>query len=113
MDLCTAPADGVWQELAEEIGDQPVSLVRIEGHADTSVERSEKNDEYNLPLSQERAEAVKAELEAVFSSTGIEVAEWQTFGFGSSRLAVQTGPDVRERENRRAVITVFFKTDES
>lgn len=71
--------------------------VVLNGHADTSG-----NVEYNLKLSQKRAEAVKAE----FVKLGIPESKIRYFAFGESDNRVQTEDNVRERANRR--VEIFF-----
>jgi outer membrane protein OmpA-like peptidoglycan-associated protein len=64
----------------------------IEGHTDASGSR-----EYNMALSQRRADAVKQFL----VSQGISPARLTTIGYGFARLANQANP--LSGENRRVV----------
>lgn len=71
--------------------------VILNGHADRSG-----NVEYNLKLSQKRAETVKAALIA----HGIPENRIRYFAFGESDNRVPTADNVRERANRR--VEIFF-----
>jgi len=79
----------------------PQLIFSIEGHSDSSG-----SQEYNLQLSQQRAEAVKAWL---LQNMGIDESRITTFGFGSTRLIVPaTEPfdEAREAPNRRVEIVL-------
>ena len=67
----------------------------ITGHTDTVGSAS-----YNLRLSERRAQAVKSQLVA----DGVPEAGITTIGKGLNDPLVPTGPNVREPQNRRAVI---------
>lgn len=69
---------------------------RIEGHTDTTG-----RPEYNLWLSERRAEAVRDYLVRTF---GISPHRLETVGYGQTRLAVPTGDNVNEPRNRRVQI---------
>ena len=69
--------------------------LRITGHTDTVGSAS-----YNQRLSERRALAVKSQLVA----DGVPEAGITTVGKGFSDPLVPTGPNVREPQNRRAVI---------
>jgi OOP family OmpA-OmpF porin len=69
---------------------------RIEGHTDTTG-----SPEYNLLLSERRAQAVRDYLVQNF---GISRARLETVGLGQTRLAVPTGSNVNEPRNRRVHI---------
>jgi outer membrane protein OmpA-like peptidoglycan-associated protein len=69
--------------------------VLVTGHTDTVGSAS-----YNQALSERRASAVKAEM----VSRGLPESEIATVGRGFSDPLVNTGPGVREPQNRRAVI---------
>ena len=68
-------------------------VVRIEGHADATG-----SEDINLPLSQKRAEAVKAYL----VKNGADPGMLQAVGMGSKALKVTTDPAAAE--NRRVEI---------
>jgi outer membrane protein OmpA-like peptidoglycan-associated protein len=69
--------------------------VMINGHADTMG-----SNPYNRRLSTRRALAVKEQMVRL----GMPAADIFTAGRGFSQPLVKTGPDVREPQNRRAVI---------
>lgn len=69
---------------------------RIEGHTDTTG-----SAEYNLLLSERRAQAVRDYLVQRF---GISRTRLETVGLGQTRLAVPTGDNVDEPRNRRVHI---------
>lgn len=71
------------------------STIRVVGHADTSGPEG-----YNVNLGQRRADAVKGALAAKGMSANV-VTETR----GETDPLVQTGDNVREPANRRAVIT--------
>jgi outer membrane protein OmpA-like peptidoglycan-associated protein len=72
-------------------------MVRIvvTGHTDTVGSQA-----YNQALSERRAEAVEAEM----VRQGLTPDQIETVGRSFSEPLVQTGPGVREPQNRRAVI---------
>ncbi|MEI9991718.1 MAG: OmpA family protein [Rhizomicrobium sp.] len=69
--------------------------VVVTGHTDTVG-----SETYNMALSLKRAGAVKAQMVA----DGLGETEIATVGKGFAEPLVQTGPGVREPQNRRAVI---------
>ena len=71
--------------------------ITITGHTDTVGSQA-----YNQTLSLTRAESVKAEM----VRQGLGVNDIATSGRGFSEPLVQTGPGVREPQNRRAVINL-------
>ncbi len=66
------------------------------GHADRSG-----SADYNVGLSQRRADAVKAYL----GGRGVPDGAMSTEAFGESRPLVETADGVREPQNRRVEIT--------
>jgi len=69
-----------------------IELVRIEGHTD-----SQASDEYNLKLSQDRADAVKAYL----VQKGVGVERLEAIGFGETKpVATNDTPAGREKNRR-------------
>ena len=86
------------QLIADLKGANPQS-VAVAGHTDTVG-----TAEYNLGLSERRAQTVASEL----IKGGIPASKIETEALGMTDLAVQTGPDVREPQNRRAVISVEY-----
>lgn len=71
--------------------------VILNGHADSSG-----STEYNLKLSQKRAEAVKAAL----VERGIPAQRIQYYAFGETDPRIPTADGIRERANRR--VEIFF-----
>ncbi len=69
--------------------------IMINGHADTMG-----SNRYNRKLSERRAIAVKEQM----VSLGMPAGDIFTAGRSFSQPLVRTGPDVREPQNRRAVI---------
>ena len=70
--------------------------VMLAGHADKSG-----SDQYNVGLSQRRADAVRSYL----AGRGIPDGVMTTQAFGESRPLVETADGVREPQNRRVEIT--------
>jgi OmpA-OmpF porin, OOP family len=97
--LLSAEAIGVIDTVASDLLAAPDDNyeVILNGHADSSG-----NAEYNLKLSQKRAEAVKAAL----VQRGIAAERIQYYAFGESDPRIPTADGVRERANRR--VEIFF-----
>ena len=103
-------AMGQLQKLATLIKRNPKATFTVEGYTD-----SFGSPEYNLDLSQRRADTVKAYLVNVM---GISPEQIQARGFGSTQFLVQPNPNVgpaqfdidseirRQQANRRVVIVV-------
>ena len=70
--------------------------IYITGHADTKGSKK-----YNLALSYKRAEFVKNFLENLNLRNNISVE-----GYGESRLLVNTKDEIKEKQNRRAEVTL-------
>ena len=70
--------------------------VMLAGHADRSG-----SDQYNVGLSQRRADAVRSYL----AGHGVPDGVITTQAFGESRPLVETADGVREPQNRRVEIT--------
>ncbi|MFZ3483774.1 OmpA family protein, partial [Sphingomonas sp. 3-13AW] len=70
--------------------------VMLAGHTDTSG-----SAQYNVGLSQRRADSVRAYMEGRGIPSGVITTE----AFGELRPRVDTGPGVRELQNRRVEIT--------
>ncbi|MCT4552121.1 MAG: OmpA family protein [Alphaproteobacteria bacterium] len=85
------------EDAAKYIKKNKLTSVVVEGHADTSGDRS-----YNMKLSQRRADAVKNAL------ISYDVPNWyiKTVAKGEEDLKVQTGDGIANPENRRAVILI-------
>lgn len=88
-------AKAIVADAAAAIQSSGVQKVTVTGFTDTSG-----NATYNMRLSQQRAEAVKAELVRNGVPAGIVTTE----GRGEELLIVPTGPNVREPQNRRVRI---------
>ena len=73
------------------------TTVEVNGYADTSG-----SPRYNMPLSMKRAQTVAAEL----VRNGVARNEIAIKAFGDTVLLVQTGPGVREPQNRRVEIII-------
>lgn len=84
-------------QAAAEHASTGTTSVSIVGHTDTTG-----SAEYNMRLSQRRAEAVAAALEQRGVPSGQITTAWR----GENDLAVQTGNNVPERRNRRAEIAM-------
>jgi outer membrane protein OmpA-like peptidoglycan-associated protein len=90
------------QKLGRLIQRNPQSIFRVEGHTD-----SFGSDQYNMDLSQRRAETVKAWLVANMS---IESDRVQTQGYGKTKLIVPADRSVEEQQlNRRVEIVIRTK----
>ncbi|HEY5891986.1 MAG TPA: OmpA family protein [Chthoniobacterales bacterium] len=90
------------QALGRLIQKNPAASFVIEGHTD-----SFGSDDYNVTLSQERADAVKVWL---VQSMGINATRIQTRGFGKSRLLVPGSKSIEEQQlNRRVEIVIKTK----
>ncbi|MDD5199170.1 MAG: OmpA family protein [Terrimicrobiaceae bacterium] len=86
------------EKLGTIIRRNPQLAFAIEGHSD-----SHGPDDYNLQLSQYRAEAVKAWL---VQNVGIDPARLTTRGFGKTRPLVPPGTIEEESVNRRVEIVL-------
>jgi outer membrane protein OmpA-like peptidoglycan-associated protein len=87
------------QKLGRLIQRNPQAVFRVEGHTD-----SFGSDEYNLDLSQRRAETVKTWL---VENMGIDPGRIQTQGFGRTRLLVPGDRSVEQQQlNRRVEIVI-------
>ena len=87
------------QKLGAIIERNPGATFRIEGHTDAIGSR-----EYNLELSQRRADAVKAWLVA---NLKIDPARIDTLGFGPDKLLIPADKSIDEQQpNRRVEIVI-------
>jgi outer membrane protein OmpA-like peptidoglycan-associated protein len=82
-------------DVAADARGRPEVKVIVDGYTDTTG-----SQDHNQQLSEARADAVAA----VLKRHGINGARISTRGFGESRLAVPTGDQVKEAQNRRVVI---------
>ncbi|MEA3017015.1 MAG: OmpA-OmpF porin, family [Sphingomonadales bacterium] len=95
-DEITPQAAGILDNAAEQYRTTGNAQVVLAGHADRSG-----SDQYNVGLSQRRAENVRQYL----AGRGIPEGVMRTEAFGESRPAVETADGVREPQNRRVEIT--------
>ena len=90
------------QKLGRLIERNPQAVFRVEGHTD-----SFGSDQYNMDLSQRRAETVKAWL---VENMSIDQARVQTQGYGKTHLIVPADRSVDEQQlNRRVEIVIRTK----
>lgn len=94
--LITAEAAAILDRAAEQFAATGQTSIALAGHADKSGK-----DDYNVKLSQRRADAVKAYL----SGKGVPADAMGTEAFGEGRPLVETADGVREPQNRRVEIT--------
>lgn len=93
----TGEAQGIVAEAVKTAKSNGVASIQVTGHTDTVGSES-----YNQKLSMKRAAAVKYAMQQS-GLTGTQIA---VDGKGFHDLLVPTGPDIREPQNRRAVITL-------
>ena len=91
----TPDASAVLDRVADAAKAGGVVRLDLEGHTSTTASNA-----YNLDLSEDRVNAVKAAL----VQRGLDEATLATAFFGETALAVQTGDGVEEPLNRRATI---------
>jgi outer membrane protein OmpA-like peptidoglycan-associated protein len=93
--MLTAEARDIVRSAAENARAGGISRIRVIGHTDTSGPA-----DYNMGLSQRRADAVAAELERL----GVDQAQIAVSAVGETQPLVPTGDGVREPQNRRVEI---------
>jgi OOP family OmpA-OmpF porin len=91
----TPLAEDVLARVLDDLKKYPDTHVLLHGHAD----RSGTND-YNMQLSMERAESVRAAL----TYNGVSEEQIQYFAFGETDLRVNTEDGIKEPANRRVEI---------
>jgi outer membrane protein OmpA-like peptidoglycan-associated protein len=90
------------EKLGRLIQRNPQAVFKVEGHTD-----SFGSDQYNMDLSQRRAETVK---EWLVGNMNIDSDRVQTQGFGKTRLIVPADRSVEEQQlNRRVEIVIRSK----
>jgi outer membrane protein OmpA-like peptidoglycan-associated protein len=90
------------QKLGRLIQGNPQAVFKVEGHSD-----SFGSDEYNMILSQRRAETVKSWL---VQNMGIDQDRVQAQGYGKTHLIVPAERSVNEQQlNRRVEIVIRTK----
>jgi outer membrane protein OmpA-like peptidoglycan-associated protein len=92
----TPEAAGILDNAAAAYQQTGTASVVLAGHADKSGA-----DDYNVGLSQRRADSVKTYL----AGRGVPESALTTEAFGESRPLVETADGVREPQNRRVEIT--------
>ncbi len=85
------------ESAAADANETPFKRIIAFGHADTSG-----TDQYNIDLSQRRAEAVKSAL----SELGVQADTIETEALGETQPLVPTDDGVREPQNRRVEIVI-------
>lgn len=95
-DSVTNDARAILEQAAEDARTGNAVSIQVVGHADSSG-----GDDYNMNLSQRRADSVRSEL----SQMGINPMAMDTVARGESDLLVPTADGVREPQNRRVEVT--------
>ncbi|KAA2244659.1 OmpA family protein [Chitinophaga agrisoli] len=96
-DLAATAQDNI-KQLAEVLNKYPDTYVRVEGHTD-----DKGTDEYNMGLSERRANAVAAFLRA----QGIAANRVQPFWYGESQPKVPNDTEENRAKNRRVEFAIF------
>jgi outer membrane protein OmpA-like peptidoglycan-associated protein len=90
---------GLLDDIAAVLNQYPaIKKVRVEGHTD-----SQGNDDYNMRLSQDRAQAVVDYL----ASHGVEADRLVAKGFGETKPIADNGTSDGRAKNRRVAITIL------
>lgn len=101
-DLSTQ-AKTIVDRAAEASRNTNVTNIDVSGYSDNSMaNQGPLGEKYNLKLSINRANAVKAEL----VKNGVSANSIEVHGLGDKVQFVRTGPNTREALNRRVVITL-------
>jgi outer membrane protein OmpA-like peptidoglycan-associated protein len=93
----TPRATAIIAQAASDSHTQNVTTLDVSGYTDTSG-----TPDYNQGLSLRRAQSVEAQL----VSDGVPQSEISIHAYGETHLLVQTGPGVREPQNRRVEIVL-------
>jgi outer membrane protein OmpA-like peptidoglycan-associated protein len=89
------------EQVAQTLSAYPSTLIDVYGHTDPSG-----GDRINVPLSQNRAEAVASYL----SQRGVNRARIATQGFGSSRPVADNSTEMGRAQNRRVELRIVPAT---
>jgi outer membrane protein OmpA-like peptidoglycan-associated protein len=95
---------GAYDELnrvAKVLNQYPQTNITIAGHTDSTG-----TEEYNLRLSQRRAEAVKNALVGM----GVSAARMTTIGYGESKPVAGNATEAGKQQNRRVEIRIIGQT---
>ncbi len=93
----TPRATQVIAQAASDSRTNQVTMIEVDGYTDTSGSPA-----YNQDLSLRRARSVEGQL----VTDGVPASDITVQGFGETKLLVQTGPNVREPQNRRVEIVM-------
>ncbi len=93
----TSDGMSVVESAAADASGTPFKRIVVQGHTDTVG-----SAEYNMQLSQRRADAVRSAM----ADFGTQADAIDTEAFGFTDLLVPTGDGVPEAQNRRAVIVI-------
>lgn len=85
------------QRVAGVLNNYPQTTIQIAGHTDSSG-----SDQYNMQLSQQRANAVKNALVGY----GVAPARLMTIGYGESKPIASNATEAGRQMNRRVAITI-------
>jgi len=95
---------GAFDELnrvAKVLNQYPQTTITVAGHTDSTG-----SEEYNLRLSQRRAEAVKSALVGM----GVNAARMTTIGYGKSKPIASNATEAGRQQNRRVEIRIVGQT---
>ncbi|WP_223838709.1 OmpA family protein [Nocardiopsis deserti] len=96
-DELSSDAKEILQQVATEIDGASSDTVNIAGHADNTG-----SDSVNLPLSQDRAEAVESSLSELITRGGVS---FEVEGYGSSEPIASNDTEEGRERNRRVSVT--------
>jgi len=96
--------DPVLDKLAQTLGEYNKTVIQIAGHTDSTG-----SHEYNMKLSLQRADSVKAYLE----SRGVPAARLVTLGAGPDYPIASNDSEAGRAQNRRVEITIVPVTQET
>jgi OOP family OmpA-OmpF porin len=91
------------QKAAEVLKKNPETPAEIQGHTDWTGTK-----EYNLKLSERRANSVK---QALVEQFGIDASRLTTKGFGKSNPVADNRTKEGRQENRRAIVIIYIEQE--